>query len=251
MHEMILEKLRKIEKRQNITILLAVETGSRAWGYANNNSDYDICFIYKQNDISKYLVLDKYKDVFSENDGRFDFTGWDIKKALYLHFKSNPNIREWIISPVKYIPDETGIFKDLPDFNPKILKPHYFGLASKTDKKYIEGSDLSDVKIIKKTLYVIRCTLAWQLIDRGMIPSVDFDELVELSELDSELKEAILNFKASYSHLAFDHISKDDLNLIHKWIVGSLDKFSIDKIKSSKRNIDDYNRRFQQIIGLI
>ena len=251
MHEMILEKLRKIEKRQNITVLLAVETGSRAWGYANDNSDYDICFMYKQNDISRYLVLDKYKDVYSENDGMFDFTGWDVKKALYLHFKSNPNMREWIISPVKYIPDETGIFKDLPDFNPKILKPHYFGLASKTNKKYIEGSDLRDVKIVKKTLYVIRCTLAWQLIDRGMLPPVDFDELIKLNELESELKEAILNLKESYSHLTIDNVSKEDLNLIHLWINDSLDKFSIDKIEYSKRSIDDYNRRFQQIIGLI
>ena len=132
MKEQILHKLEEIEKRENVTVLYAVETGSRAWGHANENSDYDIRFIYKHNDISQYLVLDKFEDVIQYDDGIFDFVGWDVKKALQLHFKSNPNLREWLISPVVYIPDETGIFRDFEDFSPEILRYHYFGLAKKT-----------------------------------------------------------------------------------------------------------------------
>lgn len=245
-----MKKLNEIEKRENITVLLAVETGSRAWGHANKNSDYDIRFIYKRNDISEYLVLDKFEDVIGEDDGLFDFAGWDVKKALNLHFKSNPNLREWIISPITYVPDEIGIFRDLPDFNPEILKHHYYGLARKTYKKYIEGNDPRDVKIVKKTLYVIRCTLAWQLLDNGILPPMNFIELINLSEIDGEVKEAVLNLRDAYSNLAVEEVSDGELALIHDWIGQSFEKFTKGKFKAPKRNIEDYNIRFREIIGL-
>ena len=251
MKEQILEKLREIEKKENVTVLLAVETGSRAWGHSNDNSDYDIRFIYKRNDISEYLVLDKFEDVYESDDGLFDFVGWDVKKALHLHFKSNPNLREWIISPVKYLPDEIGIFRDLPDFNPEILKHHYYGLAFKTNKKYIEGSDWGDVKIVKKTLYVIRCTLAWQLLDRQILPPMNFAELIEMNDLDEDLERAILALRDAYSNLTIEEIPEEGLAMIHEWIGESFEKFTKGKFKAPKRNIEDYNRRFQEIIGLV
>ena len=46
MEALILEKLHKIEQRENCRILLAVESGSRAWGFASPDSDYDVRFIY-------------------------------------------------------------------------------------------------------------------------------------------------------------------------------------------------------------
>ena len=250
MKEQILHKLEEIEKTENVTVLYAVETGSRAWGHANENSDYDIRFIYKRNDISEYLVLDKFEDVIQHDDGVFDFAGWDVKKALHLHFKSNPNLREWLISPGVYVPDEIGLFDGFEDFSPEILRNYYFGLANKTYKKYVRGNDLRDVKIVKKTLYVIRCTLAWKLLDNGIMPQMDFNDLIEKCEISDELKCAIFALKDAYSALTIDEVGDDVFEMIHAWIEESFGEFTNRPFKAPKRNIDDYNERFFEIIGL-
>lgn len=250
MKEKILRKLKEIEESRNITILYAVETGSRAWGHANENSDYDVRFIYKHNDIVEYLVLDKFEDVIQLEEGDFDFAGWDVKKALQLHYKSNPNLREWLISPVVYLPDETGIFEGFEDFSPEILRNYYFGLTNKTYKKYIRGNDFRDVKIVKKTLYVIRCTLAWKLLDKGIMPQMDFNEILEKSEVSDELKNAIMSLRTAYSTLTIGEVDDDEFEMIHSWIEESFGEFTNKPFKASKRNIEDYNERFFEIIGL-
>ena len=38
--------LREIEREHNVTILLAVESGSRAWGFHSNDSDWNVRMIY-------------------------------------------------------------------------------------------------------------------------------------------------------------------------------------------------------------
>ncbi len=37
----IIKNLQEIEQQQQVCILYAVESGSRAWGFASSNSDYD------------------------------------------------------------------------------------------------------------------------------------------------------------------------------------------------------------------
>lgn len=86
MEALIKQKLREIELRENCRILLAVESGSRAWGFASPDSDYDVRFIYvrpKEN----YLRLDRMRDVIEVpiNDV-LDINGWDVDKALRLLF---------------------------------------------------------------------------------------------------------------------------------------------------------------------
>jgi predicted nucleotidyltransferase len=46
MEELIKSKLKEIEEKENIKILHCVESGSRAWGFASPDSDYDVRFIY-------------------------------------------------------------------------------------------------------------------------------------------------------------------------------------------------------------
>lgn len=62
MREKIQEQLRRIEEVENIKILLSVESGSRAWGFASPDSDYDVRFIYIRR-LEDYLRLDTNRDV--------------------------------------------------------------------------------------------------------------------------------------------------------------------------------------------
>ena len=95
-------KLREIENKENIKILLAAESGSRAWGFASPDSDYDVRFIYLRR-TKDYLRLDGLKDTIDwQLDEVLDINGWDLKKAL-IHFKKgNATLFEWANSPVIY-----------------------------------------------------------------------------------------------------------------------------------------------------
>ena len=42
MKDKILKTLKEIEEQENIRIILAVESGSRAWGFESTDSNYDI-----------------------------------------------------------------------------------------------------------------------------------------------------------------------------------------------------------------
>ena len=42
----ILDRIKRAEEEHNVRALYAVESGSRAWGFASQNSDYDVRFIY-------------------------------------------------------------------------------------------------------------------------------------------------------------------------------------------------------------
>lgn len=62
MRKKIKEQLRRIEDAENIKILLAVESGSRALGFASPDSDYDVRFVYIRS-LEDYLRLDAIRDV--------------------------------------------------------------------------------------------------------------------------------------------------------------------------------------------
>ena len=44
--ELVGRKLKEIEERENIRVLHAAESGSRAWGIASPDSDYDVRFVH-------------------------------------------------------------------------------------------------------------------------------------------------------------------------------------------------------------
>ena len=55
----IKERFSQIEKRENIRIIYACESGSRAWGFASPDSDYDVRFVFVR-PVQDYLRVDNF-----------------------------------------------------------------------------------------------------------------------------------------------------------------------------------------------
>ena len=190
MEALIKEKLHEIELRENCRILLAVESGSRAWGFASPDSDYDVRFIYARPKES-YSRLDRVRDVIEVpiND-ELDINGWDVDKALRLLHKSNPTVFEWFSSPIIY---QTSDFAD--QFKPIMRKYfssksglwHYLHMAEGNYREFLKG----DMVKAKKYFYVLRPILACRwILEKGTPPPMLFSELME-SQLDEALKETV------------------------------------------------------------
>ena len=189
MEEIIKAKLKEIEEKENVKIILAVESGSRAWGFASKDSDYDVRFVYVRR-LEDYLKLENTRDVIEwQLDDTLDINGWDVKKALQLMYESNPSIFEWLSSPIVY--RDTEEFKELREishqyYSEKKSLYHYLHMASSNYKTYIFNHD--EVRM-KKYFYVLRPILCARYIARNKKqPPMVFDELVE-KELPSNLRE--------------------------------------------------------------
>ena len=77
------EKLDEIERTEGVRVLHAVESGSRAWGFASLDSDYDVRFVYVRPK-EDYLRLDEPRDVIEwQLDEVLDINGWDLIKAVF------------------------------------------------------------------------------------------------------------------------------------------------------------------------
>lgn len=190
MKELIQKKLREIEQREECRILLAVESGSRAWGFASPDSDYDVRFIYVRPE-KAYLRLDRARDVIEVpiND-ELDINGWDIDKTLRLLHKSNPTVFEWFSSPIIY---QTSAFAD--QFRPIMQKYfsskaglwHYLHMAEGNYRDYLRG----EMVRAKKYFYVLRPILACKwILEKGTPPPMLFTDLVK-SELPDDLSETV------------------------------------------------------------
>ena len=82
MQTIIQNKLRDIQQREQVRILFAVESGSRAWGFPSPDSDYDVRFVYIRTQ-EAYLRLNPPRDVIEwQLDETLDINGWDLAKAL-------------------------------------------------------------------------------------------------------------------------------------------------------------------------
>ena len=138
----IREKLSEIEAKEGVRILHAVESGSRAWGFASPDSDYDVRFVYVR-PMEDYLRLDEPRDVIEwQLDEVLDINGWDLKKALHQLAKGNATLFEWIGSPIVYrTTPEWGKIAETSKqyFSEKTAVYHYYGTANSTLQGYLMG----------------------------------------------------------------------------------------------------------------
>ena len=179
MEKIIKEKLREIEERENIRVLLAVESGSRAWGFASPDSDYDVRFIYVRQK-EDYLKLEAVRDVIElPIDDMLDINGWDLQKTLRLLYKSNPTLFEWFSSPIIYVETEfADQFRKIMSsyFSSKRSLYHYISMAEGNYREYLKR----DMVRAKKYFYVLRPVLACRwILEKGTPPPMLFSELME------------------------------------------------------------------------
>jgi predicted nucleotidyltransferase len=193
-HAEIMRRLARTERDEGVRIILAVESGSRAWGFHSPNSDYDVRFIYMR-PASSYLAVDleERRDVIEYpivDD--IDLNGWDLRKALRLFWKSNPAFMEWIQSPIVY--REHGAFaqgaRGLVDQVYSIERGiyHYRSMAKTNYRGYL----LADMVPLKKYFYVLRPLLAVRWLERyGSAAPIEFGKLLHLIDDQPQLTQAI------------------------------------------------------------
>jgi len=205
MEKKILKKLGEIEKDKQIEILFACESGSRAWGFASPDSDYDIRFIYRHK-AEYYLSLWEKPDTieFMTVDD-LDGSGWDLAKALKLLAKSNASLIEWLFSPVVYYANEDFLQQiqilARECFSPIAVLHHYLG----TTKNFMEVCNAEEVKL-KSYFYALRTALAGKwIIENNSFPPVNFMELLPIApkhiqDKITELQEIKATKDESYLH---------------------------------------------------
>lgn len=184
----IQQELVRIEQEHNVRVLYAVESGSRAWGFASRDSDFDVRFIYLH-PLEWYLSIGERRDVIEcPISGQLDISGWDLRKALGLFRKSNPPLLEWLGSPIVY-QDCFGLADRLrqlmrESFSPLSCLHHYLHMAKGNYRDYLRGETVR----VKKYFYVLRPILACAWIEKHRsMPPTEFARLYTDACLPSSL----------------------------------------------------------------
>jgi len=189
MNTKIQSELSRLEREKGVRVLYAAESGSRAWGFASRDSDYDVRFIYAH-ERDWYLSIDQRRDVIEEPiDSQLDICGWDLRKTLQLLRKSNPSLLEWLKSPIVYRADAEFalLFGHLATefYSPERVFQHYLSMARGNARDYLRG----DIVRLKKYFYVLRPLLAARWIEHKKTPvPMKFQTLVDEMVGDDNLR---------------------------------------------------------------
>lgn len=235
--------LTQISQENDIQILYACETGSRAWGFPSPDSDFDIRFIYMHKR-DWYLMLNEQKDTIEQMVGDLDVTGWDIRKCLGLLKKSNAPLIERFQSPIEY--KNIGEFKNefmnliTEYYSPVAVFHHHFSLG----KNFWEDlKDKEEIKL-KSFFYLVRSLLScnWIIHDDNVLPMA-IEGLMKYidGDLKSKLRE-LIKLKATVGE---KYLHKADSPLT-EWIKAMFEKLELAKanLKVNNVNIDLLNEFF-------
>ncbi len=188
----VLSELADIERRHDVRVLFACESGSRGWGFASPDSDYDVRFVYVHRP-AWYLSVEPQRDVIEVPiSDELDVGGWELRKALQMMHRSNPTLLEWLASPIVYREDAAAAQRMrmlAPTFfSERRGRWHYLSMAVKTFRDHLQGETVR----LKKYFYVLRPLLAAQWIDTGRgMPPMRFADLADAMVTDAPLRDEI------------------------------------------------------------
>jgi predicted nucleotidyltransferase len=185
-------RLRTVATEENAIVLLAVESGSRAWGFPSPDSDYDSRFIYAR-PRDAYLALYPPRDVIEfPLEGALDVNGWDLAKALRLMLKGNAVVIEWLTSPFVYAGSDAFRQQALAlarqVARPEAVARHYLHLGERQRRTYFADARAIE---IKKLFYALRPALAlrWlRMQPSEAVAPMHFPTLVAQSDLPASVR---------------------------------------------------------------
>ena len=219
----IQEKLDEIEQTHNVRILYAAESGSRAWGFASPDSDYDIRFIFVH-PATAYLGITPLDDSINIMDGDLDFSGWDIRKTFALLQNGNVAALEWLASPTVYQECEPSLKNSANAlYRPEGALGHYYGLARKTYEIQLRNQEWWN---IKKTLYVLRGLFCCMWVEANAeirLPPLDFITLARSVCGEDIMATVIRLLEVKTGEDESWVINKKDLDHLERFILDRLD----------------------------
>ncbi len=177
----IASELTRLTSSEQIVILYACESGSRAWGFPSPDSDYDVRFIYLR-PLEWYLSIDDRPETIDlPVNSLLDINGWDLRKALKLFKGSNSALYEWIQSPIVYR-SNSHLASELLQlarhyYSPRAGIYHYLNMTIGCDREHLQ----SDRVNLKKYFYALRPILAakW-IVTHQTFPPMVFETLLSL-----------------------------------------------------------------------
>jgi predicted nucleotidyltransferase len=245
----IKEKLKELEESHKVKILYACESGSRAWGFASPDSDYDVRFIYAHAK-DWYMSIDDKVDVIELPVNKIlDIGGWEIRKALRLFRKSNAPLYEWLQSPIHYFIN-TEFYNKLWDlsshyFSFRAGMHHYLSMTKNCLENELQGKEVK----LKKYFYALRPILAAKWIaDKRQIPPMEFSKLrilISDKNVNSEIEILLEKKKASDEK---EMINK--IELLNEFISGALIQYQTlsDDIEKTSVTTERLDQLFRNTI---
>lgn len=249
MNETIQQKLLELEQLHHIKILYACESGSRAWGFASPDSDFDVRFIYARR-MHDYLRIANTPDTLGLPVNEvLDISGWDVKKALQLFLKSNSPLYEWLQSPIVYQQDDefTGELKALMPkyFSCKASANHYLSMAHNTLTQDLQAEQVK----LKRYFYALRPALAclW-IIKKQSVPPMEFSPLRILVKDDTVQKaiDALMLRKQAADEKALIA----PVEALNDWLTATLTycKEHVSLLNSTRQTTDELDDLFKRAI---
>ncbi len=209
--ERVSAALRDIEPRHGCRVLFAVESGSRAWGFASPDSDYDVRGVFvKPLDWYLQLKRDVPDTIVEELPGDVDVSLWDLRKALLQMAKSNASFLEWLGSPIIY--RDCGIIAAMNELKTDCVNPAHvaFHYASMFRKAMDARSEDGTIRI-KKLCYALRAALCLRYaMAVEEMPPTPFADVLAGTELEPDELAAIRDVLAQKEHaLESDTVTPD------------------------------------------
>lgn len=248
----IKRKLDEIETAKSVKVLYACESGSRAWGFASKDSDYDVRFVYmRKPDWYLSVNVEHRRDVVElPIEGDLDINGWDLRKTMKLLAKSNPALLEWFSSDIVYkeahgfASEMRTLMKDY--YSPRAGFYHYLNMAKNNYREYLRGEKVK----LKKYFYVLRPVLCMRWIEsHKSIPPLNFETLVKRTVSNDDLLASIAEL-LSKKCAGFESDYAKPITLISDFLDSELSRLAevASGLPTNKPNLEKLDGHFLSVL---